>query len=290
MTTFVPPFFGKLGKKVGDLFKKKYSTDHQLIAKHTTAEGVNLETTADFKGTTAGKVKAGYKDKSFGEFELEVGTSGNAKGKAVFNKLTEGVELTGEGSQKGGKMANALTATYKQDFFATGLKVQGLGLAKTKATGDLTIGIDGLSVGGMVEVDLLQQSITDKNVGMELTQNDFTATLTTEKNTNVFTASFFHKVNKDYQIGARFKFQPNQTDKNKKPLDPRVLEIGTHFNLDADTCIRTKLELPKSEATIALEHKLANPQVMLALTGSFGLGGGTLKSNNFGLQATLGDF
>lgn len=277
--SFVPPFFKDLGKKASDLFKNDFDLSQEFKTKHTTAQGVAVETTVT--GANAASLKATYKNKAFGKGEVNVDSAGSLKVKSTLDKLQAGLKVNLEGASKKSKLFTKVEAQYSQDFVAFSATVNGVGVSDPTANSSLTIGSDGLSVGGTVSFDKSFQ-LADKNVGIEFAQGDFTAAVTTSGNLSDISASLYNRVNSNYQFGVRF------TDKSGAD---RTMELASQYELDADSSLKTKLSLPSNTLTLGVSHKLPSLNLKLNTVHTFSVGGGCFVRNldKWGVQVSAGE-
>lgn len=278
--SFVPPFFKDLGKKASDLFRNDFDLGHQLKSKHTTPQGVGLETTIDGVVPQKASLKTTYKCKVYGKAEVNLDSAGAFKAKGTLDKLYKGLKVNLEGSAKGAKKATKVEGQFSQDFLAVSASVSGLGVADPTADASVSIGSDGLSVGVAGSLDK-SCALANKNVGVEFVQGNFVAAVTTSNSMKTISASFYNKVSADYQFGVRF------TDKEGASKN---MELASQYELDADTTIKSKFTLPTNQLLLGVQHKLANPKLKFGLVQSYSFGEGQLKCDNFGVQVSMGEF
>jgi hypothetical protein len=293
---FVPPAYGKFGKKLKDLLKKKYDFENKVTTKHNTrTAGLTIEASG-VAGCTSlnGAFKGKYKDKKFGEAEAEVNTCGKLVGTAKFDKIAKGLEVNLSGgvdpSAKKKGCNDKLSAEYAQEFFATsGFVDVNFGDATTAVVeATAVVGFEGLSVGGQLAFDVSQsaQKVSDINVGAEYTRDDSTFTLLTEKKGDVIRGSLHHLIRPNYQVGFQFDYSPRAEDVKKQ----RVFTAGTEYQLDVDTTVKAKVDTTGVIQT-AISHNLQNPSLQLAMAASFTRkSADCLSADKFGLSLTFGDY
>jgi len=286
MSSFVPPYFGKIGQSVKDLFKKKYEYDHTVKTINKAKNGWTLESGAKSADNVKGFIKGKYADPAWGESEVEVNTCAKSENKATLKlkKLADGVTVTLGSTCKDGSSDLSADIQYEQEYFAeqTVLKTD----IFNKHTLDLsaTVGFDGLAVGGQVKLDLSKGAdVTDTNVGAQYTNSDFTLSLYTEKNCDLINGGYFQKINRDTQVGALIKY--DTTGKSA-----RSVTIGTEHQLDFDTTIKASAELPTGVVSTAIEHRLSNPKLQFGVAAQFKALERPLVASKFGLSLTFGDF
>jgi voltage-dependent anion channel protein 2 len=305
MADFVPPTFGNLGKSFRDLVKKKYDFDNVLKITTRTDFGLTLTTSGKvYKDKIAGATKAVYVDKSFGEVEGEVDAgSGKVWGKVTLTRLLKnakfilngGFDPTSKDPLVKDSHSIKAEAEYRKDFVSgsggvlVGDEGKGGAAAGVEAAG--VIGFDGLSVGGQIKLKLdnSQQNVSDYNVGAQYEHKDFVATLLTEFQGDVLRFSWFHRVGKDYNLGA--ELISDEFDHLAKPTDPRrrVLTLASEYQVDIDTLVKAKVN-NFGEISAVVEHRLSNPNVIVGAAAQFKAEGSSrLTASQFGLSVSFGE-
>jgi predicted regulator of Ras-like GTPase activity (Roadblock/LC7/MglB family) len=299
MTEFIPPTFGNIGKKVADLFKKKFedSKKHTLTIKNKSKTGVNVESVATVESKISGATKATYKEASLGEFEVNCSTRGDLKGQATLDKLFKGLKviLSGGHGDLAGKepgFGAKASAEYSQDFFSSTLDVTvNPEKSSGKVDASVVIGFDGLSVGGEVKTTVNNEAnfdLADHNFGVQYAKDDFIAALKTSCRGDIVTASYHHTISKEQQAAGQFVYNPDGEASQQK-----VFTIGCEHQLDKDTTIKGMLDSNGNLSTF-IQHSLASPKVQLGLSSIFKLDASntsaSLSSKSFGIALTVGDF
>lgn len=300
MAEFIPPKFADLGKKVADLFKKKFDDKgHSFTFKNKTKAGVDVESAVAVGDAITGKTKATFKHSAVGKVVVNASTPGDLKGELTLQKLMDGLKVVVSGGhaplkkdKKTGAMAGGWSAKvateYAQDFFAATADVTckpDSGLIDLSAT----IGFDGLSVGGMLSSTVSGEGdfdIADHNFGVQYAKDDFIACIKTSDQGDSITGSYFHNLSKEHQLGCTFLFAPT------KP-DSKVLTFGTEYRLDANTVVKAKFDTTNNLST-AIQHTLGSPALQLGLASSFKIDSSntsaSLTAKKFGVSCTFGDF
>jgi len=303
MADFVPPTFGNLGKQFRDLFKRKYDFDNFVKITNRTPFGLTLTTTGKiFKDKISGSTRGIYFDKAWGYAEGEVDAgSGKVWGSVTLTKLLNNAKFIINGgvdpSSKDPLVKDYYSlkgeAEYRKEFLAGSGSVllgdEGKGVsAVAEAAG--VLGFEGLSVGGQIKLKLDQaQSISDYNVGAQYERKDFVATLLTENQGDVIRFSWFHNVSKDYNLGV--ELVSDEFDHLSKPTDPRrrLINIASEFQVDADTVVKAKAN-NYGEVSAAVEHRLANPAVVVGAAAQFKAEGSSrFTAEKFGLSFSFGE-
>jgi len=307
MASFVPPLFANLGKSAGDLFKKKFDDKkdfkYTVQTKNKTASGLVFTTGGDWdsKNNLVGNLKLNFKKDTFGEAEGSLSTEGPAKAELKLKKLgPKGLVViisgdTAPSFKKKDKFTRPVAKVqvdYAQDFFAGSASVETSFTRTNILSGSGVIGFDGLSVGGEVKFDTdskareeSRQDVEDYNVGAEYAASDFTATLKTSEQGNRLAASYIHKVSGDLTVGGEFKTKLDGSD-------DRGLTLASEIKVDDKTTVKLRADTTKT-AAVAVEHRLANPRVLIGLASKYqivGDGFSVPKPKDFGISFTFGDF
>lgn len=276
--------FSKLGKSVGDLFKKEYDYQYQVATKNK-AGAVAVESGAFGKsGGLNGYGKLTYTDKSFGKVEMEMRTNDKpdkTNVKVTLDKLSDGLEVVLAGDAAS---SASVEASYSQDFFSSNVKLSSAGGQQSASVSGL-ISSDGLSVGGNLSFDLGAEgspTLKDYNVGSEYSEKDFTLSLVTKSQGEEIHASYFQRMNKDTQIGCTFSHNPDG--------DKRTLTFGGQRQLDASTTVKSMANTDGALA-VAVVHQLGNPAFSVGVSSKFNaLSKDPLVAQAFGVSLKFGDF
>jgi voltage-dependent anion channel protein 2 len=274
--------FSKVGKNVGDLFKKEYDFQYQVATKSKSGS-VNVETGAYGKsGGLNGYGKLCYKDSSFGSVDLEMRTNDKPDKtniKLTLDKLGDGLEVVVQGNSGSN---GSLEASYAQDFFSTNAVLRTDGSSHNLSAAGL-ITSDGLSVGGQVNLNLADgPELTDYNVGAEYSEKDITLTLLTKKQGEEIHASYYQKTSSTTTLGCTFTHNPDG--------DARSLTFGGQHQLDSNTTLKSKAST-NGTVSVAVQHRLANPAMLIGVASSFNaLSKDPLVAQQFGVSLKFGDF
>jgi len=305
------PFFDDLGKTAADFFKFKSGFTNKLTTKHTTSDGVALETTGELAATNVnGSVKAVKKGLAkIADLEFNVDTNGKLYVKSKFKKFgVAGLVVKAEGGNDKDKktkvygLGDKITAQYTvMDCIAGSFTTQNLvnSLAGTsKKSPELQVTATashvGLSVGVAASILTSVPAPADKDkttpatdyiksfdVGVQYTSADFTGALTTSKQ-SIVNASVFHKVSKDYTFAAQMVF--DETKGNSK-----VMSVGMDYAVDVDTQFKSTYATT-GELNTSLQHTLANPSLKINALLKSQLTSPSLipVTKEFGIQLTMG--
>jgi voltage-dependent anion channel protein 2 len=285
-SAFVPPLFSKLGTSAKDLLTKKYDYKNSVGTKNNQNQDLSIESVATIAEgfDVSGNVKLKHKNKDIGEFEGEFNTKGTLTGELKATKLHEGFTVILKGTEK---PTGKIGVEYKREALAASLSTEanfsGSTTAKIEATA--VAGVDGFSVGGQSSYDTNKSVVDDYNFGAEYSEKDYTLTLKTAKKADEVIASYFHnlpsKSKLRTQVGGQFSWCLNS--------DAKVLTLGSEHDVDDTTTVKAKIDTNGSFAT-AIEHRLANPALKVALSSQWDGKKKSFSPKDFGVALTFGDF
>jgi len=275
--------------------KKKYEFEHSVKIVNKTKDGLTLEAGGNLSNDFQGFIKSKHLSSQYGtEFDGEVYTSAASESKATLKlkKLAKGLTVTIGHSTADKAVAVdkvALPACsadfeYAQEYFASQI-VARTNLKRSKIDASAAVGFEGLSLGGQLVVNVMNGSgsdLADSNVAMEYTKDDLTASVFTENNLDVVNSSFFHRVNRSTSLAALMKYSLSSGNRN--------LTVGVEHQLDQDTLVKGKAELPTGAVSFALEHRLANPKLQFGIAAQLDGKKIPLATQKYGLSFTFGDF
>jgi voltage-dependent anion channel protein 2 len=129
---------------------------------------------------------------------------------------------------------NALIAsTYKQPGFHTR---QHLDLFKgPTVTADAVLGRDGFLAGAEATYDVKDGRLSKYNLAAGFHAPEYAVTLHALNNLNLYTASYYHRVNPDIETSARATYD------TKGPASQVNLEVGTKTYLDNAAFVKAKI-------------------------------------------------
>jgi len=143
----------------------------------------------------------------------------------------------------------------------------------------VTIGYEGVTVGGQVQVDQ-KQDFSDYGAGIQYERDSFIAAVLTENQAEVLKASWVHKISPAYTAGVEVA-----ADEKKK-----VVNFASEYQLDSTTGVKLRGS-NTGEVAAAIEHRLSDPKVSILLSASWKLKGSShLKADKFGIGLTFGDY
>jgi len=151
------------------------------------------------------------------------------------NLIAKGLKLDLAGTLNPAKSQKAaiLTAIYKQPSLHTRATVD---LFKGPTfTADTVIGRDGFLVGAEASYDVTSGAITRYAGAVGFSAPEYAVTLHGLGNLSTFSASYYHKVSKDVEAGAKAIYDTKST------LNGVSLEVGAKTYLDNAAFIKTKI-------------------------------------------------
>jgi len=289
--SFIPAPFKNFGKASKDLFKKKFDYDHNFKFVNKTANGLSFEVNG-VGSAFGGNLKSKYAKKGSVEIDADIFTNVKKSSKVtgkVFG-LAKGVTVTLVGSSldddrvvKFSKSTIAATVEYSQDFLSAEASVKSDSIVH-KVDAQASIGFDGFSVGGAVAFNATKGlDAVSKNVGVEYSNSNVTLSLYTENNSDSVSSGYFQKLDDKTSVGAVIK-----TDLTE--VQARSLTFGVEHKIDTLTSAKLSAELPKGFVSVAVEHKLSSPRVLLNVAAQFNIAAVSSPVEKFGLGLSFGDF
>jgi len=281
-----PPLYKNISKSLSDLLKKKFEYNSKVSTRNNVTSDVSIESTASLseKGSYQGNVKSTYKNKDFGEVEVEANTDGTLTGQLKYTKLVDNLNLTLSGTER---PSGKLLAEYQQEHFSVSGQVEH-NQETTKLEGTAVVGFEGFSVGGQARYDTATSDLEDYNAGAEYSHDDFTASLVTTDRADKLVASYFHKIKnrtaglKTY-VGGRFEYDLTKQANN------RVLTVGAEHEVDRSTTVKGKYD-SSGTLSAAIEHRLDNPSLKLNFASQWSGKNKTTTPEKFGFGVTFGDY
>jgi hypothetical protein len=277
-----PPQFSKIGSKVKDLFSKKYDYHNNIKVTNKT-DGLTIEAGGNDKsGDFNGNVVVTHKNKSYGETEVTLDTSGKSKDSKVkfkFNKFQDGMDATVSSSLD---MAPTVEMNHKTGSSAVNAKFTTNG-EKHSLSFSATYGVfDALTLGGSFDSkDFSSVSgvypVSDADASLEYTSGDVVVSAVTKKFFSKVGATLFQKWTDSLEWGASITLLPEVSD----------LTVGAEYKMDKSSTVKAKAAT-NGVVGWAIEHKLKDPNFKLNLASEFDINAG--KSTNFGVGLSFGDY
>jgi hypothetical protein len=288
---FVPPLFSKLGKSASDLFTKKYDFKHNVSTKTKTKNGIAFTSGFDVgnKGL-GGLLKLKCKRDTFGEVEGELRTGGVVKGTVKAKKLVKNAVFIagfdGKPKEHPKEPLEKVGVEYTQEGFAGAAQFETSFWKHSLLHASAVVGMDGMSVGGEVKVDPNNsKKPQDYAVAAQYDKHDYTVTVKTSDKFEGVSLQGFMKASADHQVGV-------QLNKKLDGSGDDSIAVGTEYRVDPITRLKAKGDT-KGILSLAFEHRLKNPQVLLTAASSLdaaNLKTGNFAAKDFGISLLLGDY
>jgi hypothetical protein len=286
---FVPPQFTSFGKLPKDLFKKKFEFEHTLKVQSANRSGLKLESGAILanSGELKGYVKSTFPRFSFGSVSAELYTDASSDSKVTLalTGLPKGLTISPSISAKDKSFGAAMAGVdvnYSQEYFATSVTAKS-DLEKHLVDASISLGEGGVSVGGNIALDVSSGAdIKSMNYGVDYQQDDYTASIYTENNMQSVTAAYFQRLNVDHVLGAQFKYAVGG--------GARAMTIGSEYRVNPNTTVKTKIDVPSGDVAAHVEHRLANPSILVGVATAFNVRSQKIAADKIGLNFALGDF
>jgi voltage-dependent anion channel protein 2 len=211
----------------------------------------------------------------------ETWTSANTIGAEVelADSLTKGLKLGLNGNfspATASKNAKA-SVEYKQEHLFTNL---GVDVFKGPfVTADASIGVEDVVVGGEVGYNVKDGKVAKYGAVLGYTASDFAVAVHALSNFNTFSASYFHRVNGDLDVGGRAVW-------DRKSANATVaLEAGAKYSLDQDAFVKAKVN---NAGVLGLGFTQALRQgIKVSLGGSFDTARLNENAHKLGLSLTF---
>ncbi|EAU86031.2 voltage-dependent ion-selective channel [Coprinopsis cinerea okayama7 len=270
----VPPSWKDLGKSSNDLLSKDYPIHGtSLEVKTQTPSNVAFKVAGNKDSKSAvitGDLEAKYTDKAHGLTVTQAWTTSNVLRNQVEleNQLAKGLKLdltTSLAPEKGAKTA-VLGGVFKQSGLHT-RAVLDLFKGPTFTT-DAVVGRDGFLAGAEASYNVTEGKVTRYAAALGYNAPEYAVTLHGLNNLSTFTASYYHRINRDVEAGAKAVYDPKATHGGV------ALEVGSKVYLDAAAFVKAKIN---NSGVIALGYTQA---LRPGVKASFGLALDTQKLND----------
>ena len=122
-------------------------------------------------------------------------------------------------------------------------------------------------------------------MGVEYIQPTYVASVYTENQAETATVAYYQRLTTQHAIGAQAKV-------NIAGDKAAVLTIADDFVIDAQTAVKSKVEVPSGVVSVAVEHRLKSPNVMLGIAAAYSplTFQKQVKADNYGISLTFGDY
>jgi len=270
----VPPSWKDLGKSSNDLLGKDYHFHGaSLEVKTQTPSNVafKVQGTRDSKSDAiTGDIEGKWTDKVHGLTLTQTWTTSNVLRNQIEldNLIAKGLKLdlaTSLTPDKGSKTA-VLNAVYKQSGLHTRAA---LDVFKGPTfTADTVLGRDGFLVGAEAAYNVTGGNITRYAAAIGYNAPEYAVTVHGLNNLKTFSASYYHRVSRDVEAGAKAVYDSKATHGGV------ALEVGTKAYLDSSAFVKAKIN---NSGVIALGY---TQSLRPGVKASFGLALDTQKLND----------
>ncbi|KAI0036536.1 eukaryotic porin/Tom40 [Vararia minispora EC-137] len=237
----VPPSWKDLGKSSNDLLGKDYPfNEAKLEVKTTTPSGVVFRVSGnqDSKsGLILGDIEAKYSNKAHGLTLTNTWTTTNTLKSLVEidNQLAKGLKIDVNASvtpDKGTK-GTLLNLIYKQPGVHTRAVLDVF--KGPTITADTVFGRDGFLVGAEASYNVTEGRLSRYSAAAGFSAPEYAVTLHGLSNLSTFAVSYYHKVNRDVEAGAKAIYDTKATTSGVS------LEVGTKAYLDDAAFVKAKI-------------------------------------------------
>ncbi|KAF8158041.1 eukaryotic porin/Tom40 [Crassisporium funariophilum] len=270
----VPPSWKDLGKSSNDLLGKDYHFHGaSLEVKTQTPSNVafKVQGTRDSKtDAISGDIEGKWTDKVHGLTLTQTWTTANILRNQIEldNLIAKGLKFdlsTSLSPDKGTKTA-LLNTVYKQSGLHTRAT---LDVFKGPTfTADTVLGRDGFLVGAEAAYNVTGGNITRYAAAVGYNAPEYAVTVHGLNNFNTFSASYYHRVSRDVEAGAKAVYDTKSTHGGV------ALEVGTKTYLDSSAFVKAKIN---NHGVIALGY---TQSLRPGVKASFGLALDTQKLND----------
>lgn len=236
-----------------------------------TAKAVEMSKT----GTLAGDLAIKYQ--VYGaSMTTKLFTAGQITNEAVIDQLgVKGLKLTVLAGLAPNTQTGSATLEYLHPNIATTAMVStgGPGLY-----GSMAFGLEGLTVGAEAQYDADSQVLKTVNGAINYVDGkESEATLTMLNMGKVAKFAYSHDISRDFSVAAEFAYDTES--------DNKLMTMGTKYNLDPITMLKTKID---SAGSLAVSYIQAlRPNTTLVLCTKFDVRGMEKGTNKIGMSLCI---
>jgi len=282
-----PPHFSRFGCSLNDLLSKKYNFKNQIISKNALASDLAFETTMatpsgdKFGSSFAGKVKATYKNRDFGDLETELDTDGPVKAEFKTSKLARGVTLTATGTHD---PSGKLVVDYRNENVALsgGVNVKS---DSTTIEANGVFGYEGVAVGLSGKYNCSTNEVTESEAGVQYSKGDYTLAAVTSERAEKLALSFYHQL-PSRKAGLKTVVGGKLDASIHSPLENRTFTLAAEHDLDSCTNVRGKMDT-RGMLTTLVEHRFDNPAFKAGLSAMWDTSKKTTTADKVGFTMTF---
>jgi len=290
-----PGLFADLGKRVNDLLTKEFPSEkgeNKLSWKGQPNRDTTLETSIVQRkdGSIVGTFAPKYNHRDWGTtFSAEINTRKEVKVEAAADDLlsVDGLKTTVTGYSKGAENYGEFAVEYKHEMATVTASVDYGKANGSTVKASAVIGSQGVALGAKTEYFIGGESeLKDLTTVLSYGSPEFDLTAfgriqsQNDEDKNELGASYFHKINQDWQVGAEAIFDTAATDASAKPK----LTFGTQYVLNPDSILKAKFDTA-GKLGLSLQQKWnRNAKVTIASTiDTNNLGGKGASTTSFTL-------
>jgi voltage-dependent anion channel protein 2 len=269
----VPPSWKDLGKSSSDLLSKDYPFHGTALeVKTKTPSNVTFKVagTRNANGAITGDIESKMTNKQHGLTLTNTWNTVNVLKTQVEldNQITQGLKLdlvTTIAPSKGMSKSAVLNAVYKQSGFHSRASIDVL--KGPTFTADTGLGRDGFLVGAEAAYNVTEGRISRYALAAGFNAPEYAVTLHALHDLKSFSASYYHRVSKDVEAGAKAVYDPKLTNGGVS------IEVGTKTYLDSAAFVKAKIN---NAGILALGY---TQSLRPGVKASFGLAVDTQKLN-----------
>jgi len=292
-----PGLFADLGKRVNDLLTKEFPSEKQenkFNWKGQASNEVTLETTFLQRkdGSILGTFIPKYKHKDWNTtLSADINTKKEVKAEVAVEDLlnVDGLKTTLTGFSRGSDNFGTLGLEYKHELATVNASVDYGKSGGSTVKASAVIGAQGIALGASTEYFFGGESeLKELTTVLSYASPDFDITAfgriqnQNDEDKNELGATYFHKINSDWQVGAEATFETANTDAKPK------LSFATQYLLQSDTLLKGKFDT-NGKLGLSYQQKY-NRNAKLTISSTIdtnNLGG--KNSSTFGFTLSLND-
>jgi hypothetical protein len=288
-----PGLFADLGKRLNDLLTKEFPSEkgeNKVSWKGSPNRDTTLETSIVQRkdGTIVGTFAPKYNHREWGTtFSAEINTRKEVKVEASAEDLlsVDGLKTTVTGYSKGAENYGEFGVEYKHEMATVTASVDyGKAIGST-VKASAVVGSQGVALGAKTEYFFGGESeLKDLTTVLSYGSSEFDITAfgriqsQNDEDKNELGASYFHRVNSDWQVGAEAVFETANVDAKPK------LTFGTQYIWNPETIVKAKFDTA-GKLGLSLQQKWnKNAKITIASTiDTNNLGGKNAATTSFTL-------
>jgi hypothetical protein len=270
-----PGLFTDLGKRLSDLLTKEFPSEkgeNKVSWRGSPNKETTLETNIVQRkdGSLIGTFIPKYNHREWGTtFSAEINTRREVKVEAVADDFlsVDGLKTTATGYSKGAENYGEFGLEYKHEMATVTTSVDYGKLNGSTVKASAVIGAQGIALGAKTEYFFGGESeLKDLTTTLSYSSPEFDLTAfgriqsINDEDKNELGATYFHRINSDWQVGAEAVFETANTDAKPK------LTFGTQYALHPDSILKAKFDTA-GKLGLSLQQKFnRNAKITIAST------------------------